>query len=221
MTVSISGTTGIDTIADNTVTAAKIASGAVDLTSSDVTGVLPQANGGTGSTSLSSGLPGFSTVLFTSSGSWSVPSGVTRARVTVIGGGGAGANFGGQNGGYGGVAIAYVTGISGTITITVGAGGTSNGSGGTSSFGSYVSATGGAGASSTNGIGTVTTGTALRTGNASQGSFIFPSGGSSNTSQQSAYPYTTSSTLQPGSNGNQFGSGTGYAGVGGIVLIEY
>ncbi len=100
--------------------------------------------------------PGFSQLQsFTSSGTFVVPSAVTRLRVTVIGGGGGGgsntaAPAGG--GGSGGSSLSILTGLTpGTsIPVTVGAGGNpsagaSGGVGGTSSFGTYVSATGGSG----------------------------------------------------------------------------
>lgn len=83
--------------------------------------------------------------VFTSSGTFTVPTGVTAVKVTVIGGGGnGGAPTGGssQGGGGGGAgrAIKYITGLTpgNAITVTVGA------AGGTSSFGAFCSATGGA-----------------------------------------------------------------------------
>ena len=79
-------------------------------------------------------------VPFLASGTFYVPAGVDSVRVRVWGGGGAG------NGGGGGFTMETITGlISGTaIAITVGAGSTSGSVfGGTSSFGSYCSATGG------------------------------------------------------------------------------
>jgi uncharacterized repeat protein (TIGR01451 family) len=99
------------------------------------------------------------TVTFTSSGSWTVPAGVTTVTVEAWGGGGAG---GGQNqnsdggGGGGGGAYAKSTGVAVTpgssIAITVGAGGVAasggtGGTGGDSSFinSSTVMAKGGAG----------------------------------------------------------------------------
>jgi hypothetical protein len=96
--------------------------------------------------------------LFTSSGTFTVPTGVTKVKVTVIGGGGggggcqaAGGEAGGGGGGGGG-AVRLVTGLTpgGTVAVTVGAGGTAandtaGGSGGTSSFGAFCSATGGSG----------------------------------------------------------------------------
>ncbi len=89
---------------------------------------------------------GFSNMtVFTASGTWTVPSGVTKCKVTVVGGGGGGDNDGGGGGG-GGTAIKIVSGLTpgSGITVTVGAGGAANsGNGGTSSFGAHCSATGG------------------------------------------------------------------------------
>lgn len=83
--------------------------------------------------------------VFTSTGTFTVPTGVTAAKVTVIGGGGNGGAATGTGsasggGGGGGVAVEYVTGLTpgGTVTVTVG------GVAGTSSFGAFCSATGGA-----------------------------------------------------------------------------
>jgi len=100
--------------------------------------------------------PGFSSLqAFTSSGSFTVPAGVTRLRVNVIGGGGAGGSSSvgpGGGGGAGGSALTILTGLTpgSIIPVTVGAGGTASsgstgGAGGTSSFGTYISATGGSG----------------------------------------------------------------------------
>lgn len=101
--------------------------------------------------------PGFASAqCFTTSGLFTVPPTVTRAKVTVIGGGGAGgthATLPGGGGGAGGQAQLWLSGLVGgtPIAVTVGAGGTpsgGNGNGGNgqpSSFGSYVSATGGVG----------------------------------------------------------------------------
>lgn len=95
-------------------------------------------------------LPGAQGQVFTSSGTFTVPSGITTVKVTVCGGGGGGAQNSSSagSGGGGGVAIKYVTGLTpgGTVTVTVGSG--STGTGGTSSFGAYCSATGGGGGTS-------------------------------------------------------------------------
>jgi hypothetical protein len=101
--------------------------------------------------------PGFATMqVFLSSGGFTVPNGVSAARVTVIGGGGSGgyhSTMPGAGGGAGGRAEGTITGLTPgqTISVTVGAGGAAPGApaagnnGGTSSFGTYMSATGGTG----------------------------------------------------------------------------
>ena len=102
--------------------------------------------------------------VFTASGTFTVPTGVTKVRVicTGGGGGGAGSNYaynsafaGGGCGGAGGTAIGvYAVTPGGSYVITVGTGGsagtgasppTSGTAGGSSSFSSFCSATGGGG----------------------------------------------------------------------------
>ena len=97
-------------------------------------------------------LPGTQAQLFTSTGTFTVPAGVTAIKVTVIGGGGGTGNSTVNNsksggGGGGGTAISYLTGLTpgATIAVTVGLGGGVSTAGGTSSFGAYCSATGGSG----------------------------------------------------------------------------
>jgi hypothetical protein len=88
--------------------------------------------------------PGTQGQVFTSSGTFTIPTGVTAVKVTVVGGGGA-ANNNGSSGGGGGAAIKYLTGLTpgGTLTVTRGAaGGTSSVASGTQSI-STISATGG------------------------------------------------------------------------------
>jgi len=90
-------------------------------------------------------LPALNYNLYTSGTStWTCPSGVTKVKAYVIGGGGASLE-GGSGGGYGGYALGIYTVTPATgYTVTVGAGGVSDGqSGGTSSFGAFCSATGG------------------------------------------------------------------------------
>ena len=100
--------------------------------------------------------------VFSSSGTFTVPTGITQVKVYVFGGGGggAGSDFGsiqGRTGINGSTGVAIVTGLTpgASIAVTVGAGGnggnggsnsvaaTNGAAGGTSSFGSYVSAAGG------------------------------------------------------------------------------
>jgi len=118
---------------------------------------------GSGLTNLPGG-GGFSTIvrITASNASWSIPSGVSTLKVTVVGGGGGGGfggteqQGGGGGGGAGGEAISfYDVSAGGTAAITIAAGGTagatqytSGGAGGASSFvysGTTTSASGGSG----------------------------------------------------------------------------
>lgn len=125
---------------------------AVSLNSTGIT--FPDA---TTQTTAAGGAVNIQAQLFTSSSNWTAPTGVNRAIVWCVGGGGAGARYNdscysGLNGGNGGFVQAFVTVSPGTnYVVTIGAGGNgsanaANGSaGGTSSFGNLLSATGGAG----------------------------------------------------------------------------
>lgn len=110
--------------------------------------------------------------VFSASGTFVVPLGVTRVRAQVWGGGGGGggaansaSGFAGTGGGAGGYAdrrrIDVTPGQS--ITVTIGAGGLagpaggSGGPGGSSSFGAFCSATGGAGGAHQSPAGTTQT----------------------------------------------------------------
>lgn len=97
--------------------------------------------------------------IFSTSGNWVVPTGISSCIVFVYGGGGAGSgNFSNTSyGGHGGCGIGFINGLTPglSILITIGAGGVAGGgSGGASSFGAYITATGGVGApsSAANGI---------------------------------------------------------------------
>ena len=83
--------------------------------------------------------------VFTTTGDFTVPAGITAVKVTVIGGGGNGASvtttgLEGGGGGAGGTAIEFITGLTPGDLITVTVGAVAN----TSSFGAFCSATGGA-----------------------------------------------------------------------------
>ena len=129
--------------------------------STNTTGTLGVANGGTGLTSGTTDqflkFTGSTTVasaavetdsglasqqVFTSSGTWTKPTGITKVKVTVIGGGGGAftaTNTRGGGGGAGGTAIEIIDVSSvASVSVTVGAGGaagsTSGATGSTSSF---------------------------------------------------------------------------------------
>jgi hypothetical protein len=82
---------------------------------------------------------------------WTRPSGCTLIKVLVVGGGGGACGYG-ESGGSGGYAEKWINNPPETVTVTVGSRGdgsgyySASGNGTTSSFGSYVSATGGSGA---------------------------------------------------------------------------
>ncbi len=104
--------------------------------------------------------------VFTGNGTFTIPTGITAVKVTVVGGGGGGSANQGGSGGGGGAAIKFLTSLTpgGTLAVTVGgagsgAGGASaGGTGGTSSVASgtqsitTVSASGGAGGVSQSGF---------------------------------------------------------------------
>jgi hypothetical protein len=189
---------------------------------------------------------GFSNMdIITASTTWSVPAGVTKAKITVIGGGGGGSGNKtpsvdcGAFGGNGGVAIALVTGLSGSYTVTIGAGGaggaggtgtSTGGNGGNTSFGSILSATGGTGANGvtagTSGTGTVSSGTAIRSGAKANPLPYEVAGTGQDRDNATAIAYSKTAEYGAGVGGDAGGliSATAYAGgggIGGVVIIEY
>lgn len=78
---------------------------------------------------------------FSTSGTWTVPAGIGKCRVRVWGAGGSATTGGGAGGGFAIKTIYDLSGVS-SVAVTVGTP-TASTTGGTSSFGSYVSATGG------------------------------------------------------------------------------
>ena len=142
---NIIGETGVDAV--NFTKGINISSGIITATSF--------SGSGANLTGVDSGLS--SVQVFTSSGTWNRPSGITKVKVTVTGGGGGGGGGGpnwnhGACGDAGGTAIEFID-VSSTasVTVTVGNAGpggnynTAGSNGGTSSFGSFCSATGGRG----------------------------------------------------------------------------
>lgn len=87
--------------------------------------------------------------VFTANGTWNKPTGITKVVVVVVGGGGGGRSVvvsgyvaGGGGGGGASIKLIDVSAIS-SVAVTVGPGGGPTYDGGTSSFGSHCSATGG------------------------------------------------------------------------------
>jgi len=200
------GGTGATTFTTNSVVLGNGTSALnANLVAPGASGNVLTSNGSTW-TSAAAGGGALQTELFTSPGTWTKPSSCTQVRVTVIGGGGGGS--------------------------TDGVGGASAGS--TSSFGPAVSATGGPGAPGNNvpgtsGSGTVSVGTALKTGEISTGfnqaqssAFFGVITGTAIRSPQpaaskAAIAYSTSSTFVAGARGagapatTQNGGAAGYA----------
>ncbi len=200
--------------------------------------------------------PGFSQIqAFATSGSFTVPIGVTRVKVTVIGGGGAGGThttIPSGGGGAGGQAIHVINGLTpgAVIPVTVGAGGVpwtggsvgQGGSGGTSSFGAYVSATGGQGggggsvvATAAGGGGGSAVGGDVNSGGSCGGDSIIQAARGGDGGGPGAGRGTTGSVQGipgqgygggggGGGSSNTMGTGTGSpggAGAAGLVIVEY
>lgn len=253
---------GTAALAAGAVTSAKIANDAVGATQLNVTGSgssgeLLSSDGDGSFSFIPPAAGGFSNMeVFTSTGTWTNPGSITKVKVTVIGGGGQGGgptapspsgspgSLSGGGGG-GGTAIEVITIPTSPVPVTVGAGGP--GAGGTSSFDTYCSATGGSQGSTTTpgggpgGGGGVGSGGSLNIGGAdgSPGAITNPAtkarGGTGGPSfmggggQGHAMAETSPNFVtRPGQPGNDFGSGGGGAwrivggtGAPGVVIVEF
>jgi hypothetical protein len=139
------------------------------------------------------GTPATTTQSFTSSGTWSVPAGVTSVTVDIWGGGGGGS--GGDSAQVGGGAGAYVHSVvnvtpGNNYTVTVGTGGTGGIGGGAVGSGGTGYAAGGSGSSDTHGRG--------------------GGGGGS-----SAFPYDGGTLIAAGGGGAGYNIGSGASGSSG------
>lgn len=188
-----------------------------------------------------SGFSGPRANVYTSNSTFTIPSGITAVKVTVIGGGGGGSGSGvsgSANGNGGGTAIKWLTGLTSgnTLSVTIGAGG---GGGGGSSHGSAGGAstvasgtqsistiTGGGGSASSSNLGGTASGGDLNFagGSGTQGANTGISGGS-------LYGNGVRSTASTAGTGYGAGGGKGNdsdcvqrgggAGSAGVVVFEY
>jgi hypothetical protein len=241
MALSLNGTTGVTfpdgfTQASALATPISIANGGTGLGTIGANNTVLTSNGTSASwVAPAGGQP--QSQLFSSSGTWTCPAGVTRIKVSIFGAGGGGSgSCGGGRGGLGGMGWNYFTVTPGTgYAVTIGTGGTGsnvgNGtSGTTSSLGSLITATGGGGGTNTGVNGAIGSCANNLTGDFSNVSwnFIPISGdllgflGSLRRDGSSNSPLTWSNSIGfvPGSSGGE-ASGIGGGGVNGAILIEY
>lgn len=161
--------------------------------------------------------------VFTASGTWTKPAGITTVITELVGGGGGGGggsdatDNGGTGGGGGGYSKELID-VSGTSseTVTVGAGGAGGGSGAagsggsTSSLGAFLSATGGAGGAA----GGTGAGVAGGAGGSGSGGTVNINGGGG------GVPHATSTESGTGGesflSGRTLGKGGGGAGIAGL-----
>ena len=187
------------------------------------------------------GYVGPNATVFTSPGTFTIPSTTTQIKVTVVGGGGSGGTRGpgaATGGGAGGAAIKWLTGLTSgnTLAVTIGAGGTAvsgdtNGNtGGTSSVASgtqpitTISATGGAG-------GITAFGNGGSGGLGSNGTLNLSGGVGTGNNASVVSGAGGNSIFGGGGNGGAAGTAnsgggsgggvTGTAGAAGVVIVEY
>jgi hypothetical protein len=185
------------------------------------------------------------TALFTAPGTWTNPGSVTKVKVTVVGGGGGGGVGPGSDlgatGGSGGLAIALFTIPTSSVSVTVGSAGnggpsgnTSGNSGNSSSFGPYLSATGGSGGGTSpgtagSGAGSISApivpGALKQLNMSALTSLDFLTGTSTRARAEGAsaatYSYTSPVITGGGGVGSTGVAGSAGGGVSGVVVVEF
>jgi hypothetical protein len=179
--------------------------------------------------------------IFTSPGTFTVPSGVTTVKVTTIAGGGNGTSggtaAGGGGGGAAGLGIEWIRGLSGgTIPVTVGGASGTSSAGPAGSPATTVSSTGGAAAQPQNpgstggagGAGGAGSGYGGKGGNGSNRSGQSGGNGGGTAGVYGGTSGTGGAPVQPGNAGTRGGggggggvSGSGGAGGPGLVIFEW
>jgi len=180
--------------------------------------------------------------VFTTNGTFTIPTGITAVKVTVVGGGAGGS--GSWSGSAGAAAIKYLTGLTAgnTLSVTIGAAGsgistTGSSTGGNSSVASgtqsitTIQANGGTTASALTPGAVATTSGADIAINGGRGGYrtlslpgvgtIYGSGGFGSTTSTCCTFIAGSAAVGYGAGGGGNMSGTGYAGAPGIVIFEY
>lgn len=234
------GGTGASTLTTNNVLLGNGTS-AVQVVAPSTSGNVLTSNGTTWVSQAAGGGGVYQAQIFTTPGTWTKPATATSVKVMVVGGGG-GSAPGNGCGGTGGIATAYVSSLSGPVAVTIGTGGNSASPGGTSSFGAFVSATGGSGTvANTPGTGTVTTGTAFATGSvasfnnvttiaingtgitANLAGLAYGSMARNLFNNTPGTPYTVTGGYLPGAAGNRQNTQPSpeCGGVGGAIIVEF
>lgn len=172
--------------------------------------------------------------IFTANGTWTSTgkTDLKRIRVTCYGGGGGGGSDSGGGGGGISQCVLELTDVTTSVAVTIGGGGGSGAGGGTTSFGAYITATGGsAGSSYTGGAG----GTSGGAGGASGNPVYLLGGQGTCQGENSPYPGRNTSYALSRMTGGGFGGGransaaTGVrgggggkssSGAGGSVIVE-
>jgi hypothetical protein len=242
-----SGGTGLATITANALLVGA-GTGSVTSVSPGTSGNVLTSNGTAWTSAASSAAQTLVAVYLTGAGqTFTVPAGITKVKVTIIGGGGnggTGSTSGGTGGGGGGggTAIKWLAGLTpgGTLSVTVGgASGTSSVSSGVSNTIATVSATGGG--NGANGGAGPGTGGAGGTGSAGTLNVASAAGGVGTgyggAGASSLMGFGGAFTSLNGGNGTGYGAGgaggsvlnvgcaliggTGGSGSAGLVLFEY
>lgn len=240
------GGTGVTSITANNVVLGNGTS-AIQTVAPGASGNLLTSNGTTWTSAApASSFVGYRGQVFTGNGTFTIPTGITAVKVTVVGGGGGASAVYGGGGAGGGSAIKFLTGLTpgNTLAVTVGSGGSgtstsSGGTGGTSQVASgtqtitTISATGGAGGNTglnvgaTGGLGSngdanirgQASGAGNATGPACFSQLLVPEGGGSIFGGGGA-PNNAGGAYGGGAGANTVG-GTGPSGAAGVVIFEW